>query len=794
MRLGDGMAVALSPDAAWALTRTFAEPSALRSRSGQGRPAADFPRRIPSVTAYGAFFPDGSSASSSSRRTPGHRPRASTSSRSSGGPAEADQRRGDQRSRGSSFRRTRAGSRRSGPTSVSTCIRRPAATAASSRLRSRATLRRLDRRRQEAFTSSPGAIAVPRRPDRRRDRAAATHVRDLAGRRRAPGSTPFGPARVTPDGAHDDRRQLSRGSSRRCTGSGSRSDALRRHEARALRDPVRRSARAGWARCTGRRTRGSAARSRSRSCRRRSRRTRTGCKRFEQEARAAGVLNHPNITAVYDFGTARRRAVHRDGAARGRDAARASAPRARCRCARRSTTRCRSRKGLAAAHEKGIVHRDLKPENLFLTKDGRVKILDFGLAKLKPETGRRAADGPPDRSRATEPGVVLGTMGYMSPEQVRGQGRRTARSDLFSFGAILYEMLSGQRAFRGETAADTITAILTKEPPDLSQTNKEHPPGARPDRAALPGEEPGGALRVGARRRLRPRGALGRLRADGGRRRQRPRGRAAALDRARRWSRAAAAAGRRRSRPATSSGKKAGYVPPPTYQQLTFRRGEIYIGALRPRRPDRHLRGRPGTASPSRSSPRAPTARSRRVFGLRRRGRPRHLEDRRDARLAATGTSRTAFIRGGTLAQVGVAGGVRAPRDLDGRPVGRLGARRQGARDRPRRRTSATSSSIPIGKVLYQTTGWISHPRCLADGRLDRVHRPPASGATTAARSSVVDRAGKKTTLSAAYSSRAGPRLVARRHGGLVHGSAGRRQSRAPRGDALRAASDCSLA
>jgi serine/threonine protein kinase len=121
------------------------------------------------------------------------------------------------------------------------------------------------------------------------------------------------------------------------------------------------------------------------------------------------------------------------------------------------------------------VHRDLKPENLFLTKDGRVKILDFGLAKLKSEKdGEQQTDLK--TVSGTEPGVVLGTMGYMSPEQVRGKAA-DRRSDLFSFGTILYEMLTGQRAFRGETAADTITAILTKEPPDLSATNKDLHPG-----------------------------------------------------------------------------------------------------------------------------------------------------------------------------------------------------------------------------------------------------------------------------------------------------------------------------
>ncbi len=126
--------------------------------------------------------------------------------------------------------------------------------------------------------------------------------------------------------------------------------------------------------------------------------------------------------------------------------------------------------GLAAAHEKGIVHRDLKPENLWLTKDGRIKILDFGLAQL-----RLAVEGSPAQSQAptsdspTREGKVLGTPGYMSPEQLRGHAA-DARSDLFSFGAVLYEMLSGQRAFTGTTATDVSAAILKEDPPPLPST------------------------------------------------------------------------------------------------------------------------------------------------------------------------------------------------------------------------------------------------------------------------------------------------------------------------------------
>ncbi len=130
-------------------------------------------------------------------------------------------------------------------------------------------------------------------------------------------------------------------------------------------------------------------------------------------------------------------------------------------------------RGLAAAHERGIVHRDLKPENIFLTRDGVVKILDFGLAKL---VGPDIADpkGSGATVSLTELGVVLGTAGYMSPEQVRGQVV-DHRSDTFGLGAILYEMLSGNRAFQGATAADTMSAILKEEPAELAGTRRNLP-------------------------------------------------------------------------------------------------------------------------------------------------------------------------------------------------------------------------------------------------------------------------------------------------------------------------------
>jgi len=197
-------------------------------------------------------------------------------------------------------------------------------------------------------------------------------------------------------------------------------------------------------------------------------------RRFEQEARAAGILNHPNITAVHDIGT------HEGAPYVVQELLEGETLRAELAGGKLSTRRAvdyalQVAHGLAAAHEKGIVHRDLKPDNLFVTRDGRVKILDFGLAKLIHAEEGGPITSLPTATAGTEPGVVLGTLGYMSPEQLRGMPA-DARSDIFAFGAILYEMLSGSRAFRGGSAADTMSAILREDPPDLSVTGQNIPP------------------------------------------------------------------------------------------------------------------------------------------------------------------------------------------------------------------------------------------------------------------------------------------------------------------------------
>lgn len=194
--------------------------------------------------------------------------------------------------------------------------------------------------------------------------------------------------------------------------------------------------------------------------------------RFEREAVSVAKLSHPNILSIFEFGrdagtafvvtelvdgeTLRGRLEHGPIPAR-----------------KAIAYALQIARGLGAAHARGIVHRDLKPENVMVTRDDRVKILDFGLAK----TAAPRMDGSQLATQLadTPPGTVLGTFGYMAPEQVRGLAV-DHRADMFAFGAVLYEMLSGQRAFRGETAADTMTAILTREPPDLDLEKLTIPP------------------------------------------------------------------------------------------------------------------------------------------------------------------------------------------------------------------------------------------------------------------------------------------------------------------------------
>jgi serine/threonine protein kinase len=186
-------------------------------------------------------------------------------------------------------------------------------------------------------------------------------------------------------------------------------------------------------------------------------------RRFDQEARAAAALNHPNIVAIYDVGLENgspyivSELLHGQTLRRRLSAGPIPVDQA-------TDYALQIVLGLIAAHDRRIVHRDLKPENLFITRDGRIKILDFGVAKLQSLTD---TDQPVDAmTTVTKSGAVVGTVAYMSPEQLRGKPV-DHRSDVFSVGAILYEMLTGRRAFLGETEVDTMTAAANLEGPAM---------------------------------------------------------------------------------------------------------------------------------------------------------------------------------------------------------------------------------------------------------------------------------------------------------------------------------------
>src|SRR6059036_1872623 len=214
-------------------------------------------------------------------------------------------------------------------------------------------------------------------------------------------------------------------------------------------------------------------------------------RRFEQESKTLAALNHPNILTVFDAGVQEGAPYLVSELLEGKTLREVLGSTATAALPVRKATEyaLQIAHGLAAAHGKGIIHRDLKPENIFVTKDGRVKILDFGLAKLKDPSPALRAPSPLGGERdgvrgeaptiridadaiinTTEPGMVLGTPAYMSPEQVRGEPA-DHRADIFAFGCVSYEMLSGTRAFRRDTPVATMNAVLNEDPPELSAAN-----------------------------------------------------------------------------------------------------------------------------------------------------------------------------------------------------------------------------------------------------------------------------------------------------------------------------------
>jgi serine/threonine protein kinase/Tol biopolymer transport system component len=427
-------------------------------------------------------------------------------------------------------------------------------------------------------------------------------------------------------------------------------------------------------------------------------------RRFEQEARAAGMLNHPNILAIYDIGDEgglhyivsellegeSLRARIRQGAVPPRKALDYAAQIAR---------------GLAAAHERNIVHRDLKPENLFITRDGHVKILDFGLAKLAAPRLPNATPGhehePTLPATPTEPGRLMGTVGYMAPEQVRG-GSGDNRSDIFAFGVILYEMLAGVPAFRGESPIETLNAILKDDPPDFFELNVRVP-GAL-DRVVRHCLEKNPDERFQSARDLAfDLGSLSGLTSQAISFRPnwhiRPREAVKPL--------AIALAILAVTGLAYVAGKHRGTQPPPAYKRLTFRSGTIFNARFSPDGETVFYGARWSGKPMSIFSVRADSPESRDL----------QLGEDTDL-LAVSRTGQLAislhrhavgYLReSGTLAQVPIAGG--APRPIlddvefaDWSPDGRLAV--------VRTVSGRCRLEFPIGNVVYDTIGWIAHPR-----------------------------------------------------------------------------------
>jgi hypothetical protein len=457
-------------------------------------------------------------------------------------------------------------------------------------------------------------------------------------------------------------------------------------------------------------------------------------RRFQQEARAAGVLNHPNVTALYDVGT-------HDGA-----------PYIVSELLEGQTLRDRIQEGtiparkafeysvqiahgLAAAHEKGIIHRDLKPENVFLTRDGRVKILDFGLAKLIEPDGAPAEPGTSATEGRSRPGVVLGTAAYMSPEQVRGRPA-DARSDIFAFGAILYEMLCGRRAFTGASAVDTMSAVLREDPPDLSLASRAIP--RELERIVHRCLEKSAAERFQSARDLAFHLQSAAASASGSGR---------LLAGARTWPWAVL------TLVALLVGLGAGALigvrsqpPLPSFKRLTFRRGVVAGARFAPDARtivyDAAWEGQPGEIYSTR--PESPESRRLEV------GPTQLLSVSSTGELAVLLRPRyfRGFMNRGTLARVPLSGG--APRELleevqaaDWAPDGSGLAIVRDVSGRNR-------IEYPVGTVLYETGGYVSHPRISPRGDavafLDHPLQSDDGGNVA-----VVDRGARKTTLSSGW-------------------------------------------
>ncbi len=459
--------------------------------------------------------------------------------------------------------------------------------------------------------------------------------------------------------------------------------------------------------------------------------------RFELEARSASALNHPNILTIYDIGEAEGVIYIAMELVEGRTLRELVAPGEPLPTKKLLDVAVQTAEGLAKAHAAGIVHRDLKPENVMVSKDGFVKILDFGLAKLTDPVPQDQSALPTAIAAATQPGTVMGTAGYMSPEQASGQPV-DFRSDQFTLGAILYEMATGKKAFQRKTGAETLVAIIREEPEALSQAAPQAPGPLRwiVERCLAKDPEERYASTKDLARDLRSvRDHLSEATTSGGLQAAGP-----ARSRRRGWALPAVAA--------LLAGIAAGFLlrgltNAKTESTLQFRRLTFSRGAIRS----------------ARIAPDGQTI----VYGAASEGRPLDIfttrADSSESRslglanadvLAISSSGELAvslnrhYIFGfetvGTLARVPMAGG--APRevlenveDADWSPDGSslAVARRVGNRSR---------IEYPIGKVLYEAGGWVSNVRVSPDGRLVAFIDHPVSGDNNG-NVKVVDASGK---------------------------------------------------
>ena len=463
--------------------------------------------------------------------------------------------------------------------------------------------------------------------------------------------------------------------------------------------------------------------------------------RFAQEARAAAALNHPNILAIFDIGEDKGAPYVVSELLEGETL------RDRLRSGPLSTRKAidfalQMAHGLAAAHEKGIVHRDLKPENLFITHDNRLKILDFGLAKLiHPEESSSSGDAP-TMQVATDPGVVMGTVGYMSPEQVRGKPA-DHRSDIFSFGSILYEMVSGKRAFHGDSPADTMSAILKEDPPELAETGRNIPPALQRIVNHCLEKNPGQrfqsagdvAFNLESLTEISTPSKVGLKPMDAPARRRWLVPSLAAL------LLVAACAG------TYLVARSAGTHEEPSFHRLTFRRGTIMAARFSPDGQTilygAALEGKPVEIFTTRFD-----STDSRPLGLEK-TELLGISSRGELAVILNAHSTAAFVESGTMAKVPLAGG--APREvLDGvewadwTPDGLDLAV-------ARARSGRNVLEFPGDKVIYKPQGWVSHIRFSRDGNLLAFadHVPTGDDGRVV----VVDREGNPKVSSSFYSS-----------------------------------------